>query len=281
MLRMTRAAIVGISLLLIAVSAQAGVRAQMVVQGDDASNTIVLNHPFLNNNPDALMVVSQAGWEVPSTIDVFYSAIWRLSNNSVAAIPSSATFWIFMFDQDSGFRHTTNAGNISLNTTILDDPRLNGNPSARPIVTRESTNGPTIPFPIGVWYNSGISRWTIFYQDMTEQFPDNASFSVFVPSGQDWAFTHTATAGNITDNFTVLDNPAIDQTDPHRVFTSQRWEGVYNDANIGVGWLFSFLIGNTDSEPMPVGAKFNVFIAPVFEDGFEMGSTALWSDTLP
>jgi hypothetical protein len=278
----TRIAIASGSLLLIALAAQAGVRAQMEVQGDDVENTILLDHPFLNNNPDALIVVSQVGWEVPSAIHVYYSVVWRLSNISAAPIPSSATFWIFMFDQDSGFRHTTTAGNLVSNYTILDDPRLNGNPSARPIVTRESTSGhPTIPWPIGVWYNSGISRWTIFYQDTTKVFLENASFSVFIPSGQDWAFTHTATIGNINSNYTVLDNPDIDQSEPHRIFISQRWESIYNDANIGIGWLFSYLIGNVGNEPMPVGAKFDVFIAPIFEDGFEMGSTVLWSTSVP
>jgi len=265
----------------LAVSAQAGVRAQMVVQGDDASSTILLDHPFLNANPNALIVVSQAGWEVESAIHVYYSGAWRLSNNSVAAIPSSATFWILAFDVDSGFRHTTTSGNTAGHVTILDDPRLNGNPGARPIVTRESTNGPAIPWPLGVWYNSSNARWAIFYQDTTKIMPENATFSVFIPSGQDWSFVHTATAGNINLNYSVLNNPDIDQADPHRIFTTQLWQGVYNDHHIGMGWLFSFLVGNVDGGAMPESAKFNIFIAPIFEDGFEMGSTVLWSSVSP
>lgn len=259
----------------------AGVRAQMEVQGDGASNTIVLDHPFLNGNPDALLAVSQAGWDVDSAINVFYSGGWRISNNSVAAIPSTATFWVLAFDEDSGFRHTTTAGNIAGHITALDDPRLNFNPAARPIVTPETTNGPAIPWPIGVFYSSSFGRWYIFYQDTNQNMPVNASFSVLVPDAQDWSFVHTATAGNTNNNFTVIDNPDIDQADPHRIFASQRWEGTYNDNHIGIGWLFSFLIGNVDGSAMPVDAKFNVFIAPVFEDGFEMGSTVLWSSVSP
>ncbi len=262
-------------------SAQAGVRFQMQVQGDGVSNTILLDHPYLNNNPNALIAVSQAGWEDPFSINVYYSVVWRLGNNSAAAIPDTATFWILVFDEDSGLRHTTDAGNVSFNYTIIDDPRLNGNPSANPIVTRETTNGPAISFPIGMWYNGLISRWTVFFQDTNEVMPENASFSIFIPQGQDWAFTHTATAGNINSNYTVLDNPDVDQADPHRIFTTQRWEGVYNDTHIGVGWLFSFLIGNVGGEPMPEGAEFNIFIAPIFEDGFETGGTELWSSTTP
>lgn len=273
--------VVAVQILVLAAVAQAGVRAQIEVQGDDVSNTILLDHPFLNGNPDALLVVSQAGWEVESTIQVYYSGAWRISNNSVAAIPSSATFWVLAFDEDSGFRHTTTVGNIAGHITALDDPRLNFNPAARPIVTPETTNGPAIPWPIGVFYSITTDRWYIFYQDTTKNMPINASFSVLVPDGQDWSFVHTATAGNITNNFTVIDNPDIDQADPHRIFASQRWEGTYNDNHIGIGWLFSFLIGNVDGSDMPEDAKFNVFIAPIFEDGFEMGSTVLWSSASP
>ncbi len=276
-----RAAIALATPLLLTSSLHAGVRAQLEVQGDGISNTILLDHPFLNNNPDAMMIVSQAGFEDPFAINTFYSVVWRLGNNSVAAIPADATFWILAFDEESGFRHLTTGANTSAHITTLDDPRLNGNPNARPIVLRESTNGPAIPWPYGVWYSTASGRWTIFYQDITKIMPLNATFSVFVPDTDDWTFIHTATAGNITGNFTVLDNPDIDQLQAHRIFANQRFTGVYNDAEIGVGWLFSFLIGNTDNSAMPEGASFNVFIAPIFEDGFEMGSTVLWSSTSP
>ena len=32
---------------------------------------------------------------------------------------------------------------------------------------------------------------------------------------------------------------------------------------------------------MPVNAAFNVYIAPIFEDGFDIGTTELWSPSAP
>ncbi len=260
--------------------AQGGVRAQMKVQGDGTSNSIRLMHPFTQFNPDALIVVSEFGWYEPGSLNVYYSGDWFLGNNGGSPIPTEAVFWLLMFDTDSGFRHLTTNSNINGRFTILDHPLLNNDPDARPIATREGTNSQS-PWPYGVYYNSTLARWTIFVQDDSHTIPVNASFSVFIPDAEDLTFTHTANAGNITSNYTSLDNPVLDHTLPHRIFATQRFAGAFNDEEVAVSWVSSFVIGNADGTAMPAGAGFNVFVAPIFEDGFEMGSTVLWSGEAP
>lgn len=150
MLATVRITFVVVTLMVLAASAHAGVRVQMEVQGDGVSNTIFLAHPFLTGNPNALIIVSQSGWEDPGSINVYYSGGWRVYSNSIAPIPASAIFWVLAFDGCSGLRHTATASNTAFNYTVLDDPRLNGNPEAHPIVTPDATSGPAIPWPIGV-----------------------------------------------------------------------------------------------------------------------------------
>ncbi len=278
-----RFAAVAVLVLIVTAPIFAGVRVPIEVTGDGVSNTITLDHPFLNANPDALVVVSQFGWEVTSAVQVYYSALWRITNNSAAPIPTGAKFWVMAFDGDSGFRHFTTSDNTTGHLTTLDDPRLNGNPDARPIVTPETTAGPAVPWPIGVWYNTGAERWTIFFQNTAKTMPIGASFSVFIPSADDLSLIHTADAGNTTGNYTVLNHPEIDHLAPLWIFATQRWLGTYNDANIGASWLFSHIIGNTNGASMPNNSGFNVFIfdPTVFSDGFESGNTSGWSVTAP
>ena len=63
-------------------------------------------------------------------------------------IPSDARFWVLACDTDSGYRHLTTPANTSDPITTLSRPRFDGNPDARPIVTRErSSAGVPVSFP--------------------------------------------------------------------------------------------------------------------------------------
>jgi hypothetical protein len=256
----------------------AGVRVQLQAQGDGTA-TIPLLHPFLDLNPNALLAISASDSNGTTGIDASYSSWWRITANG-PNIPNDAHFWVLAFDTDSGFRHLTTEANTGGHVTILNHPRLNGHPDARPIVTREAFSGqPAIAWPFGVYYTG--SAWAIFFEDIGREMPIGGTFSVFIPDEDEQSYVHTATAENINSSYTIFDSAGIDQSLPHRLFITHRWTGVYNDAWPETGWLFSHLIGNVGGSAMPVGAAFNVFIPAIFEDGFEMGSTVLWSDTVP
>jgi len=77
------------------------------------------------------------------------------------------------------FVHTTNAGNNTFNYTTLDHPFLNNNPYAMLIVTHQY-NGNYLVGGIGVWYNTGTNRWTIYLENNGLTMPNNEKFFVMV-----------------------------------------------------------------------------------------------------
>jgi len=270
------------ALSLASAGSHAAIRGQLDVQGDGSTGTITLSHPFLSSNPDALLLAMPRDWNGDTGIDVdFEFTHWRLTSNG-PVIPSNAHYWVLLFDEDSGFRHVTTAGNTSGHITTLDDSRLNEKPGACPVVTRErSASGVPVAFPFGLWYNPSPKRWVIYYEDITKTMPLDASFSVFVPKANEPCYVHQANAGNVNLNYTEFTSAAIDQAAPHRLFVAQRFEGTYNNEWLGVSWLFSHLFGNVDETAMPEGVAFHVFIAPLFSNGFEDAGTGLWSATVP
>lgn len=96
--------------------------------------------------------------------------------------------------------------------------------------------------------------------------PANASFNVRV-FDDDPAFVHTATAGNITAGYTVIDHPSLNDNPDATVFVTQNWNpggggGTYNDHAVGVWYIQSsgrWSIFNQDTAAMPPGASFNVY----------------------
>ena len=89
-------------------------------------------------------------------------------------------------DEDSAFVHRAAPENISENSTYLDDPLADGNPSAVLHVTQNwnpgSTDGVYNDHPVGVWYDAAREKWAIFNQDRAP-IPDGAAFNVLVSGG--------------------------------------------------------------------------------------------------
>lgn len=80
------------------------------------------------------------------------------------------------------FVHRAASGNISGNSTFLDNPLLNGNPQAIISVTPNWNPGGSGIYnnhAVGVWYDYETGRWAIFNQDRSDM-PGGASFNVVV-----------------------------------------------------------------------------------------------------
>lgn len=84
------------------------------------------------------------------------------------------------------FVHRATAGNISANSTYLDNPSINNNPSAILSVTQNWNPGSGVGtynnHPIGVWYDPNAKKWAIFNQDRSSM-PEGAAFNVEILSG--------------------------------------------------------------------------------------------------
>ena len=74
---------------------------------------------------------------------------------------------------------------------------------------------PTGDHNIGVWYVEEDQRWTIFNED-GEEVPEGAAFNVTVfPLGEP-TFVQRANSGNITQNWTSIDDPLVNG-DPNAI----------------------------------------------------------------
>ena len=78
------------------------------------------------------------------------------------------------------FQHTATAGTVSGNLTRIDHPLLNGNSNAMVFVTHVYGPGSNVYVPaVGVYYDPGPSRWTIYREDLGAM-PVSAAFNVLV-----------------------------------------------------------------------------------------------------
>lgn len=117
---------------------------------------------------------------------------------------------------------------------------------------------------IGVWYRSGAQQWAIFNQDMSSM-PEDAAFNIQIFDGSTSvkAFVHTATASNISNNLTVIENPLASDPDAlvFATFNLSSSIGGGRSSSHPIGVVYTgtqWAIVNLDLATMPAGAAFNV-----------------------
>jgi hypothetical protein len=176
--------------------------------------------------------------------------------------------------------------NITSNWTEIDHPLTNGNPNAIVHVTQNwnpgGTSGQYNNNSIGVWYNNSTGRWAIFNQDFFVDMPEGVDFNVIIPALDSSVFVHTASADNISLNWTVIDHPLTNDNPNAIVHVTQNWNpagtgGQYNNHSIGVWYISSsgrWAIFNQDIAGMPEGVDFNVSIPTVDSSVFVHAATA-------
>jgi hypothetical protein len=152
--------------------------------------------------------------------------------------------------------------------SVINHPDLNGNPSARVLLTTYfNPNGLRNDHTYSVWYNATTDRWNIFPEDLSN-LPLDTAFFMGVPDGSNTAVaTHVADAGNIAGNYTIIDHPLLNG-DPDAVFVyTHNWGvsggsgNVVNDHVTGVWYTGSnWSIYNEDLSAMPEDAEFELMI---------------------
>ena len=249
-----------------------------------AGHYTYLDHPLTNDNPNAIVFVTQnwnpggvGGTYNDHPIGVWYSSgvkKWAIFNQDFASMPDGAAFNILIPAVDTSvFVHIARAGSISDNYTLIDHPLTNYNPNAIVLVTQNwnpSGVGNTYNNqPIGVWYSSSAQKWSIFNQDNTSSMPVDAAFNVLVAAADSDTFVHTATAANITFNYTLIDHALTNGNPNALVFATQNYNpgggtGQYNDHPIGV-WYSNIaqkwsIFNQDETSSLPDGADFNVIV---------------------
>ncbi len=105
---------------------------------------------------------------------------------------------------DSAFLHTTTSSNISSNYTVIDNPLLNGNPTAKILVQQRFISSYN-NINVGVWYNG--SNWTIFNEDFSTM-AEGKDFNVWLLDDNK-SFVHTVDSAStsLKPVYSYIDNP--------------------------------------------------------------------------
>jgi hypothetical protein len=156
---------------------------QLASIGPTLSETL-LDNTAVNGLIDQI-VVTTANWN-PATstgvynnhnVNVAYNSgdeRWRIGNADGVALPNSAAFNVYAQPSSvSAFRHTVSAGNSpTVNSTVIDNPRLNGFRCAELMVTPLASFGDR---RFDVFYSNSSQRWQIF---SSSTLPDGTQFNV-------------------------------------------------------------------------------------------------------
>jgi hypothetical protein len=147
------------------------------VQGDAGANGIGVRGEVPTTGQGVLGVAGGAGIGVQGEAGTGGAGVLAKSNEGTALLVEGSIG--VRGSRPAAFVHTSDAGNISGNVTVIDNPLTNNDPNAILIVTlRSGAVNPLGTSPIGVWY-SGSNRWTIFRADGANM-PTGVQFNVLV-----------------------------------------------------------------------------------------------------
>jgi hypothetical protein len=262
--------------------------------GNSASDFTRIDNALTNDHPNAIVFTTPnwnpggaSGMGNNHNIGVWYDNVfgsnqWGIYNQDLTAIPANAAFNVLVPHPDTSvFVHKATAANIIGGGTFIDYPLTNNHPNAILLVTPNwnpgGVGGQYDNHPIGVFYS--IGKWWVLNQDVATM-PTNATFNVFVPTPGPGVgvFVHNATAANISNHITFIDNPLTNGNPNAMVLvTPNRNPGgacpspacQYVAHPIGVFYygspIYKWGIFNQDNAAMLDGAAFNVYVKANFK----------------
>jgi hypothetical protein len=247
--------------------------------GNISADASYIDHPDLNGNPNAKILVSH-NWNPPGSggvynnnnTGVFYSNgenKWGVYNENASAMIVGSSYNIYIGDGDVVL-HIADLANQASNPvySVINHPDLNGNPNARIVLTTYfNPNGLRNDHTYAVWYNNTTDRWNIFPEDLSN-LPLDTAFFLGVADGVHTAvFTHRADVGNITGNYTAIDHPLLNGN-PNAVFVYTHNWGISGGSgnvvldNITGAWYTgtNWAIYTEDFTAMPEDVEFDLMI---------------------
>lgn len=274
-----------------AAPAEAGLQAELsstvFVHTTSSTNTnsqiTTLDHPQLNNNPDAIIHVTPR-WNLNSVEGVYndnpvgvyyFGSQWHLFNENLVPMPLNAHFNVFVASPlDTAYVHIHEDDNegYGYNETFLEHHRLDGNPNE--IVFATHNWNPHNVYNANttyVGYHPTLGGWAIF-KEQTDEFnpmPEDSAFNVLIPADYHDTFVAEASAENVSFNSLILDHPRLNNNPDAIFFADAFWDDglaryQYNTrANIGVwysGQLGRWHIYTQDFSSIQLESKFHVLI---------------------
>lgn len=146
-------------------------RAFVHVSTNSNSNYTVIDHPLLNNKPEAKFLITKASFRNPRTIGIGYSPLinkWTILNLDLSLFEANSFNVVI---NDSFF--TTTASTPSGNWFAINNPTTNNGSNNLVFATPIFQGAATSVNPTGVWYNQ--NKWKIFNQNRSPM-PLNAKY---------------------------------------------------------------------------------------------------------
>ncbi|WP_298550293.1 cadherin repeat domain-containing protein [uncultured Algibacter sp.] len=158
-------------------------------QGSSNSYT-VLDHPLLNDNPNANVILSTY-YNPNSVYNIHNYSIWYddstqrwiIFTENLGELPLNSAFNVLIQgDTVETFKHQATAANISGNYTIIDHPSLNNNADATFVFTHNwgspgDAANVVLDKTLSIWY-TGVN-WAIYTEDQSAM-PLNITFDIVV-----------------------------------------------------------------------------------------------------
>ena len=242
--------------------------------GSIASNYTRLDHPQLNGNPDASLLVTQRwrGVSNPNPIGVFYDSIsarWAVFNQNLAPMPLNAVFNVLVGEsgpRQAGFVHEVTASNVFGRLSRLSHARLDGNPDALVFCTQNWNPGGGAgvynDHPVAVVY--GLSGgWAISNEDIVSV-PLGASFNVLVPNTGATQFVAAVTSANRIIHRMSIDHPSLNGNPDATIFVMPRTTSVTHRYPVGTWYnadTSRWEVFNQGRDTMRIGVFFNILVA--------------------
>ena len=245
-----------------------------------SGNLTVIDHPLLNGNPDAKIVVSH-NWEAAGQLDekeegVWYNGSnWTIYNEDQSAMAVDNAFNVYIAGTGSNvitqIATAANSGGTP-SFSIINDAAVNGDPNAIIVLdTYWNPNSVYNPDHYGVFYNG--TNWVIFNETngAANPIPTGAAFNVVLAptGGEVKAFQHQATVANTTGYWTEIDNALVNGNPNANIVLTHNWGAGGDSSNVVVGntqslWYNDstnkWRIFNDDIADMPTNVKFNILV---------------------
>jgi len=241
--------------------------------GNTTLDRTALDNPDLNDNPYPLIYVTH-NWNPPVSNNQIYNdhplgvaylgGAWYIVNVDGAPMPVGATFNVYYtWGRGNSFLVSATATNSSGASTTLNNPLLNGQPNAIPIISANLSpaglTGAIYTPTVGVRYYAPLSQWQVFNSGPT--FNITQTYNVLIPS---LATSFVVTASAPVNNYFDLDSLLTNNQPNVRVFVSARDNSGLNSHNVGVFYNTNTsrwaIFNENEDDAMPAGASYDVFV---------------------
>ena len=260
--------------------------------GNSSGNVTYIDHPDLNNNPDAGLVYVHV-WNPAGIGGIYNNNVtglwydgfnWTIFNEDFNLdIVKGSSYNVYISDPANVITHISiaaNQGSFGAGTTLIDNPLLNGNnPGPYAIVSNYwNPNSVYNNLNYGFYYDAALGRRAI-YQENLIPIPEGAAFKILIDgSGAGIErFTHVVTAENNTNNWSVIDHPSLNNNENATFVFTHFWgvEGATTQVDLdkvlgvwydGANWS---IYREDETDQIPLGMAFDIIVAPQTTVGVE------------